>query len=1143
MNFKKLKLSKSLVFASVFIAVAVAAAFLSLRPVGPPALAASDCRLNVTASGNISVSPVSGSNCTITAGTIEGVDSGDLIIPANKTITIGSGAQLVMDPNHPLDKTALGTKIIIEKPSAAGGAIVKGYICAVDADNDGYADKVGSNSEPIYQYSASPDCPANTVRKASLGNNITQLDCVSGTGQKLNATCSPKLGNWEDIGGCGDYAPGIQYQKMDWTRTTLTAANCGGNDCVLSGTDYDYTTTCECNPGATTTYSCGTGNCTRSGTKTCGSDRKWGAGNCVAGTPGTCQSLGYECGQDLSDGCGNYNLNCGNDNSSTSCTVGVGACQNTGTKSRTCSGGVWGTYGACSATAGIPSTEICNGDDDDCDGSTDAIDSDLLPQTQSCTVGVGNCARTGTQSRTCFNGAWPTWGACSATPGTPDTCSSLGYVCGSSVSDGCGGTLNCGTDTSSTSCTVGEGDCQRTGTKTRSCSGGAWGAYGACSATAGAPTKTCATAVEDGAFCGTPPNGCGGTLSCGSCGTGYTCSNYKCVFDGANFTTGYTDVDKDGYGSGSYGIWANSSSYNVVSNDSDCDDSNASITPGSYATCDSNGDGAACGYKHCSAGSWTSCQDDDSATYYRDADGDGAGDPSVSTTACQSSWGPPVCHSEPAICPSTWCNSSSSGYYITCSCFQIVCPPQASPVKEFISYGGYTYVRTSNDCNDSNSNITSSSSSTCDSNGDGSYCGTKTCSNGLWSSCTGDHSLQAYYYDFDYDGLGNPSQTIYACTDVHIGYPSSTDGTDCNDNDANIKAYVFNTYSCSVGTGACQRSGTYDHYCLGGVWGSNNCRATAGSPSSETCNGVDDDCDGSVDEGLSQSTSCSAGTGACYRTGTMSRTCAGDGSWNPWGACSATAGSPSSESCNGVDDDCDGSTDEGLSQSTSCTVGTGYCANTGTQSRSCSGGSWSSWSSCSASPLSPPSCSYFGYVCGSSMSNGCGGTMNCGSNSQSQSCSVGTGACYRTGTQSRSCSGGSWGSWGSCSATAGSPSSESCNGTDDDCDGSTDEGTNYNQSCNNGQSGSCYRTGTYYMACNNGSYIQTTGCSAPYVAPGTCSSLGYSCGSSMSNGCGGTINCGANSRTRSCTVGGSPGYYYDTCSGGSWSNGTTCYKS
>ncbi len=72
---------------------------------------------------------------------------------------------------------------------------------------------------------------------------------------------------------------------------------------------------------------------------------------------------------------------------------------------------------------------------------------------------------------------------------------------------------------------------------------------------------------------------------------------------------------------------------------------------------------------------------------------------------------------------------------------------------------------------------------------------------------------------------------------------------------------------------------------------------------SESCNGVDDDCDGEADDGFA----CVRGaTGtcptACGSTGT--RTCAGDCRWD---LCS-----PPAEICNGMDDDCDAACDDGF---------------------------------------------------------------------------------------------------------------------------------------------------------------------------------------------------------------------------------------
>jgi MYXO-CTERM domain-containing protein len=71
---------------------------------------------------------------------------------------------------------------------------------------------------------------------------------------------------------------------------------------------------------------------------------------------------------------------------------------------------------------------------------------------------------------------------------------------------------------------------------------------------------------------------------------------------------------------------------------------------------------------------------------------------------------------------------------------------------------------------------------------------------------------------------------------------------------------------------------------------------TPGLPSTEVCDGLDNDCNGVPDDGLPLAT---CGVGRCMRTGT---TC------NP---SSCTPGTPIAEVCNGMDDNCDGVPDNG----------------------------------------------------------------------------------------------------------------------------------------------------------------------------------------------------------------------------------------
>ena len=92
------------------------------------------------------------------------------------------------------------------------------------------------------------------------------------------------------------------------------------------------------------------------------------------------------------------------------------------------------------------------------------------------------------------------------------------------------------------------------------------------------------------------------------------------------------------------------------------------------------------------------------------------------------------------------------------------------------------------------------------------------------------------------------------------------------------------------------------------------------APGVETCNGLDDDADGEIDEGLGE---LQCGEGAC--TVIVPACVEGQDA-----VCTPSAGSP--ESCNGIDDDCDGLVDEDLRRDCNSACGSGLEA--------CSGGVW-----------------------------------------------------------------------------------------------------------------------------------------------------------------------------------------------------------
>ncbi len=126
---------------------------------------------------------------------------------------------------------------------------------------------------------------------------------------------------------------------------------------------------------------------------------------------------------------------------------------------------------------------------------------------------------------------------------------------------------------------------------------------------------------------------------------------------------------------------------------------------------------------------------------------------------------------------------------------------------------------------------------------------------------------------------------------------------------------------CSSGVGACAARGAYVCDAFGdGV----TCDAQPGMPGGEVCDGLDNDCNGETDDAPGVGEPCDTGVGICATPGFT--VCDDEGDV----ICGAVAAAPEDEACDGLDNDCDGDVDDVPGLGDDCDVGVGECAVVGT---------------------------------------------------------------------------------------------------------------------------------------------------------------------------------------------------------------------
>ena len=383
------------------------------------------------------------------------------------------------------------------------------------------------------------------------------------------------------------------------------------------------------------------------------------------------------------------------------------------------------------------------------------------------------------------------------------------------------------------------------------------------------------------------------------------------VDEGVEPVTAYLDADSDGYGTEDSAVSDCVVPEGYVQEAGDCDDGDPAVYPGADEACDGRDND--CDGQIDEDVTWT--------TFYADGDQDGHGDPATTAEGCA----PPPgfvtsdddCDdADPDVYP---------GHEEACDGVDNDCDGQ---VDEDVVFSTYYADADGDGHGDAADSVTAcappdgyvAEGDDCDDSDPGRFPGANELCDEVDNDCDGEVDEDAaeaatWYQDEDGDGYGTADSTTRGCTapEGYVATPGDCDDTDpayhpgapeddCSDpNDYNCDGSTSYADNDGDGFAACEECDDGD--------------AAINPGADEVCDGVDNDCDGEVDEGVLQTWYADLDNDGFGDPATSLEQCppGPDGYVTEGTDCNdrnAQVFPDASEVCNGKDDDCDGQIDE-----------------------------------------------------------------------------------------------------------------------------------------------------------------------------------------------------------------------------------------